>query len=680
MSFVMNSRRGHFLQDDEESGCIPGLGTPRSRPHSSTFSESSSNILGGCEESDKDFRHRRRPKTTGDSSQMRAALGQDANSSVASFEVTKSDDTSFQDHTLIDAPVQSLPIFTSEKEVIFIQGGIIGNEDGLMNGDILIRNGIIEEVGEGLEIPEDSEVIDASGKYVLPGGIDVSVNMGMSGDIEDGTKAALCGGTTLVMDLVVPKEDQSLTEAFEEYKINAEKESFCDYCLRIAIPRWEGKVGQELESLVEEGVIGFKAHMSDSMRLAPSEILNFLNKIKSIGAIAQVHAENGEIIAENQKRLSARNVIGPEGHLMSRPEEVEEEAVHCIISFGSEIGVPVILSGISGKEAADLISRAKDDCKFIMGEPSVASLFADGKEISNKNWGHAAGFLTSPPIREDPANISQLWNGISSGALEIVSSHHHTNSIETKRSNGGEVDYRNIRPGVNGVEERLSLLWEKVHWGELKLEDFVKITSSNAAKTFGLYPQKGRIEKGSDADITIMNPKNVRKISLKTQTSTKSDFNVFQGIKVHGVPEVVLRGGEVMVYNYVLNPEPSVGKFVPCSPFPEFLYSHVRNYDIASEAKAVERKLEREDSFVTASSNYSQPEDFGVTTPRGMGETAPVLNARLGIYQRPMSAHGIRNQQDSTFSLASTNDENAKRKSTVKISAQSGGGNSRGFW
>ncbi|XP_071742978.1 dihydropyrimidinase-related protein 2 isoform X5 [Lepeophtheirus salmonis] len=668
---VMSSRRGNFYQDDEE-GAIPVLGSNRSRP------QSSSNILGIGDDHDKDImRGRRIPKTTGDSSQMRAVFGLDA--TVASVDEAKNNE-SFKEASTTLTSLQSLPIFSATYENTFIKGGSIANDDGIIVGDILIRNGVIEEIGESLDIPEDSEIIDAKGKYVIPGGVDISVNLGITDDIEDGTKAALAGGTTFVMDLIVPKEDQTLTNAFDNYKNKADNESYCDYGFRVAIPQWDKNVSEEMSRLIDRGVICFKAYMSDSMSLSANEIIEFLNKVKSTGAIAQVHAENGEIIAENQKRLAAKNITGPEGHLMSRPEEVEEEAVNTLISFAKEIVVPIVISGMSGKDAIDLVAQARDTCKFIVGEPSISAMCVDGKGINNKNWSHAAGFVTSPPIREDSSTSMKLWSEAINGNLEIISSHHHTNSISIKRSNGGDQDYRNIFPGVNGIEERLSLLWEKVHWGELKIEDFVKISSSNAAKLLGIYPQKGRIEKGSDADITIINPKNIKKISSKTQTSTKSDFNIFQGMKVHGIPEVVIRGGQVVVYNYVLCQEPSIGKYIKCSPFPKYIYNHVNDYESSSKYENIERSVENnEESFLTASSNYSQPDDFGLTTPRSHSDAAPVMNTRLGIYQRPVSAHGIRNQQDSTFSLSSTNDSE-KKKPGVKITAPSGGGYSRGFW
>ncbi|CAB4062108.1 DPYSL2 [Lepeophtheirus salmonis] len=524
---VMSSRRGNFYQDDEE-GAIPVLGSNRSRP------QSSSNILGIGDDHDKE--------TTGDSSQMRAVFGLDA--TVASVDEAKNNE-SFKEASTTLTSLQSLPIFSATYENTFIKGGSIANDDGIIVGDILIRNGVIEEIGESLDIPEDSEIIDAKGKYVIPGGVDISVNLGITDDIEDGTKAALAGGTTFVMDLIVPKEDQTLTNAFDNYKNKADNESYCDYGFRVAIPQWDKNVSEEMSRLIDRGVICFKAYMSDSMSLSANEIIEFLNKVKSTGAIAQVHAENGEIIAENQKRLAAKNIKGPEGHLMSRPEEVEEEAVNTLISFAKEIVVPIVISGMSGKDAIDLVAQARDTCKFIVGEPSISAMCVDDSSTSMK-----------------------LWSEAINGNLEIISSHHHTNSISIKRSNGGDQDYRNIFPGVNGIEERLSLLWEKVHWGELKIEDFVKISSSNAAKLLGIYPQKGRMKKGSDADITIINPKNIKKISSKTQTSTKSDFNIFQGMKVHGIPEVVIRGGQVVVYNYVLCQEPSIGKIYQVLPLP----------------------------------------------------------------------------------------------------------------
>lgn len=253
---------------------------------------------------------------------------------------------------------------------------------------------------------------------------------------------------------------------------------------------------------------------------------------------------------------------------------------------------------------------------------------------------------------------------------------------ETKES-AQNSNFTDIPSGVNGVEDRMAVVWEKgVEAGSAKMtpERFVAVTSSNSARAFNLYPKKGRIDAGSDADIVVWNRNNLREISAKTH-SQKTDFNIFEGMKVRGAPEFVLARGRLVVYEYQLNVEPGSGEFQALEPYPKGLYDLVASFAETKELDEMPKVIRDEDNgkSVGQYSNSDNP-DFGLTTPRRSIVEEPIMNKRLGIYQRPLSAHGVRNQQDSTFSLSGGTHEDAYSKSSIKVHAPPGGSSGRAFW
>jgi hypothetical protein len=375
---------------------------------------------------------------------------------------------------------------------------------------------------------------------------------------------------------------------------------------------------------------------------------------------------------------------------MSRPEEIEEEAVKRACTLARHSNVPIVIDQPTSRAAIEVIRSQKEKGQVVVGQASAASFVKNGSEYYNEVWSRAAAFVTSPPLRDDPEISEALLEASINDVFATVCSDHKAYTNETKKE-AGKTDFTQIPHGFNGIEERMAVTWDKIVYGEkASASKFVALTSSNAAKVLNAYPQKGRVEAGSDADIVVWNPNNVRTISSKLEeTESNADVNIFEGLTVHGAPEFVLANGRVVVYEYELSPNTNqVGaKFVEAKAYPSILYDQVQNLDDHGQSLVgIQRNLEGcgspQPSDTGSVFGGDTSPDFGKTTPRNREEPL-VLNKKLGIYQRPISAHGVRNQQDSTFSLAGGNGpspgEFGSPRRTVKVSAPPGG-DSRAFW
>ena len=556
----------------------------------------------------------------------------------------------FEETVTDSGGLTATPFFSKDTGVVLIKGGNIVNSDGENIADVLVEDGKITAVGDEIEIPENATVIDASGKIVIPGGIDTRTHFlqavdgkgDLVDDFESGTHAALAGGTTMIVDLVIPEKEGSLLDAFSTWKDSAEEKSCCDYSLSVAIITVTDQTMEEMETLAKEnGVTLFKIFMSykDSAMINNKDMLRVMKKAKELGCVVQVHAENGDMIAENCKNLRAQGVSGPEGHLMAQSEEVEEEAVRRACVLAKQAGAPVYISGPTSTAAMDVIKEFKDKGAPVFADPSIAALCVDGSHFYNKCYNHAANFVTSPPLRDDEETKDILLDAVIDGTLDMVSSGHCARDKSQTQAN-----FADIPEGVLGVEERLALLYEKgVESGKMELTQFVNVTSTVAAKLLNIYPRKGCIAEGSDADIVVLDPAANLTISHKSHHSN-TDFNIFEDQTVTAGPEFVVAGGKIVVAEFQTNASPGSAVFVECSAFPGDVYENI------SEDKP--KKVDRVElpSDTVDGTTHAQANGFGLTCPRGF-KAQQVMNKQLGIYQRPLSAHGVRNQQDSSFSL-----------------------------
>ncbi|KAL3097130.1 hypothetical protein niasHS_002846 [Heterodera schachtii] len=447
----------------------------------------------------------------------------------------------------------------------------------MFQADILVEDGKIAAVEVGLAsringAKGQMQMIDARDKLVMPGGIDPHTHMQLPfmgtvavDDFYHGTKAAIAGGTTMIIDFAIPNKQQTPLEAYHLWRNWADPKVCCDYGLSMAITSWNEHVKEEMGTLVgpEYGINSFKFFLAYEgvFMVNDKEFYQGLKRCAQLKALARVHAENGSVIAEKQQELLGIGLTGPEGHTQSRPEELEAEATNRACTIAQQANCPLYVVHVMTKGAAKAIEKHRRRGLTVFGEPIAAGLAADGSHYYSKNYDEAASFVLSPPLSRDPTTPEALMDFLACDQLQLTATDNCTFSCAQKRMGIG--NFTKIPNGVNGAEDRMSLVWERgVCTGKLDPLRFVAVTSSTAAKIFNIYPRKGRVAVGSDADIVIWNPKGRRTISAKTHHHAV-DQNIFEGMEVRGVPEVTISRGRVVWEGGKLNVQAGAGKFVP---------------------------------------------------------------------------------------------------------------------
>ncbi|EFA11336.2 Dihydropyrimidinase-like Protein [Tribolium castaneum] len=565
----------------------------------------------------------------------------------------------------MSTPVKKVPIhLQSAQNRLLIKHGKVVNEDDITEDDIYIEDGVIKQLGRNLIIPGGTRVIDARGKYVLPGGIDPHTHFEMEfmgaksvDDFYQGTKAAVAGGTTMIIDFVMPKKGESILDAFYEYRQKGDDKVCCDYGLHVALTHWNEQVRREMEVLCKEhGVNSFKVFMAYGFMLNDSELYSVFETCQKLGAVAQVHAENGAIIAKNVERLLAKGITGPEGHEMSRPEEVEAEAVNRACVIAKQVNAPIYILNVTTEESGNIIRTARSKGQTVFGEVRAGSIGLIGDPRN-------ANMITAPAIRSRPETPFQLLGLLASDVLQVTGSDNCTFNKSQKEM--GKNDFSKIPNGVNGVEDRMSVIWEKgVQSGMIDPCRFVAITSTNAAKIFNIYPRKGCIAVGSDADLVIWDPTKTRTISASTHHQAV-DFNIFEGMVCHGVPEFVIVNGRVCVDDGQLRVVQGHGHFVETPVYAPFVYDPEKIADLKPVRNGTH------DDNLSEHVHKVTIEDKACPTP-----TLPDSAVSTPSVRGPRP-EGQRNIQDSTFSISE--DLDVDRKSCIRV-RNPPGGKSSGFW
>lgn len=455
---------------------------------------------------------------------------------------------------------------------LLVRGGMVVTAEQSFRADILCVDGKVAAIGEGLESASGCEIVDAGEALVIPGGIDPHTHMELpfmgtvaSEDFYTGTAAGLAGGTTMIIDFVIPGPTDSPLEAYKTWRGWAEKSS-ADYSFHVAITSWSERIHEEMGVLVREhGVNSFKHFMAYKGAIMADDgvLLNSFARALELGAIPTVHAENGEAVFHLQRSLLAQGIVGPEAHPLSRPPAVEAEAAERAISIARVLGAPVYVVHVSTQEATAAIARARATGQRVFGEVLAQHLVIDETVYQNEDWRFAAAHVMSPPFRAKH-HQSALWAGLASGQLQTTATDHCC-FCEPQKAMGRE-NFTAIPNGTAGIEDRMSILWHHgVRTGRLTPNEFVRITSTAAAQIFNIHPRKGSISVGADADLVVWDPNASRTISAKTHHQSV-DFNVFEGMQVYGVARHTISAGKLVWTNGDLRAVRGAGRYIdrPC--------------------------------------------------------------------------------------------------------------------
>ena len=451
---------------------------------------------------------------------------------------------------------------------ILIKNGTIVTATRTFVGDVLTSEGTIVAVGPDLEAAASDTTIDASGQYVFPGGVDPHVHMELpfmgtvsADDFESGTAAGVAGGTTSIIDFVIPARNQDMMEGLAEWHAKAKK-SVADYAFHMAVTWWGDKSAEWMRRCVEEeGIPSFKTFMAyrGAIGVDDFELIKVMRTAKELGALTTVHAEHGDMVVHLQDQLFNEGPTGPKYHARSRPAPVEAEATSRAIMLARMTKEPLYIVHVTTAQSVEAIAEARSRGQNVMGETCPQYLLLDDSVYDKPGFEGAAAVM-SPPIRPK-GHQEPLWAALRSGTLEVVATDHCPFNQKGQKEMGKD-DFRKIPNGAAGIEHRLALMYTYgVLEGRLDLNQFVDVTSTRAAKIFGLYPRKGSITVGADADLVIWDPEATGEISVKTHHH-KVDRNIFEGFATKGAPSTVVVNGRVQFQDGDLRVTRGAGRYL----------------------------------------------------------------------------------------------------------------------
>lgn len=455
---------------------------------------------------------------------------------------------------------------------LFIRNGEIITPDSRYVADIFCEDETITKIGCDLTPPADAEMIDATGKYVFPGFIDphVHIYLPFMGTFakdthETASGAALVGGTTTFIEMICPGRDEKPLEAFELWLDKAEGASACDFTFHMGVTRYDEEAERDFREIIRRGVSSFKVFLAykGALGVTDEELYKTLTLAKSLGAITTAHCENPDLVLQLQKKLLAEGKTGPEWHYWSRPPVVEAEGVHHLTTFAQMTGAHVYIVHLSCSEALREAIRAKACGVNVWAETLIQYLLLDRTEAEKPNF-EGAKAVMSPPLR-GKRNQDVLWNGLRQGFISTLATDHAPFDFATQKVMGRD-DFTQIPNGIPSLEDRINLYYTHgVKGGRIDLHQFVETASTNTAKLFGLFPRKGTIQLGSDADLVVYDPNYRGTISAQTH-QMNLDYNSFEGFEVEGRPHVVTVRGRVAARDGRFVGDVGRGKFLRREP------------------------------------------------------------------------------------------------------------------
>ncbi|WP_417803775.1 dihydropyrimidinase [Thalassospira lucentensis] len=457
---------------------------------------------------------------------------------------------------------------------LIIRNGTIATASDVFKCDIAVRDGKIVQMGEKLS--GAGREIDASGKYVLPGGIDSHVHISqpsgagivMADDFETGSLSALFGGNTTLMPFCLQERGVPLRETLKHYHAKAEGQCYTDVSFHLIVcDPTDAVLGQDIPALVADGYTSLKVFMTyEDLRLDDAAILKTLDVARQSKATVMVHCENEDAIRFLVEKHELSGNVKPLAHAQTRPVAVEREATHRALSLAEIVDVPIVIVHISNGQAMDELSRARSRGVKVLGETCPQYLMLTADDLDGMDW-EGAKFVCSPPPRTE-AEQKECWTGIETGIFDLFSSDHcpfRFDDPQGKLNPKGKTNFRHIPNGIPGVEVRQPILFsEGFLKGRIDLPRFVALTSTNHAKTYGLYPRKGTLSIGADADIAIWDPEEKHTIR-HADLHDGSDYSPYEGIEITGWPTTVILGGKVMVDDGKLTGKKGDGQYRPAT-------------------------------------------------------------------------------------------------------------------
>ena len=452
-------------------------------------------------------------------------------------------------------------------DTIIKNGSVITATD-TYKADVAIENGKIAAIGNGLPVESASKILDASGKLVLPGGIDVHTHLDMpfggttsADDFETGTRAAAFGGTTTLIDFAIQYKGQPLRQAFDTWMGKAASKAVCDYAFHCIVTDVSSGQLAQMNDLVHEGVTSFKLFMAypGVFMLDDGSIFKALQTTSKNGGLVCMHAENGSAIDVIVQQALAEGKKAPKYHALTRPTTAEAEATARAVALAEMAGAPIYIVHLSCNDALEKVREARDRGLPVYAETCPQYLYLSIENFDAPGF-EGAKYVFTPPLREK-WHQEKLWNGLKCDHLQVVSTDHCPFCFKEQKELGRD-DFTKIPNGGPGVEHRMSLIYSGgVASGRFSVNRFVELVATTPAKLFGLYPRKGTIAVGSDADLVLFDPHRKHTISAKTH-HMRVDYSMFEGIPVTGMPDVVLSRGRVVVEGDKFLGRPGQGEFL----------------------------------------------------------------------------------------------------------------------